>query len=99
MSALRRLSLPPEAARVEILVDGRAVTAAAGDSVATVLLAQGRLAFARNAKTGAPSPAYCLIGLCFGCLCRIDGRPGVQACLEPVRAGMVVETALGQGAP
>jgi NADH dehydrogenase/NADH:ubiquinone oxidoreductase subunit G len=32
------------------------------------------------------------VGVCFGCLCCIDERPGTQACLEPVRDGMTVQT-------
>jgi predicted molibdopterin-dependent oxidoreductase YjgC len=31
-----------------------------------------------------------MMGVCFGCGCEIDGRPGAQACLTPAREGMVV---------
>ena len=89
-SFLRRA---PAGARVTIEVDGEPVAAVAGDSVATALLAVGRAAFAASGKTGNTVAPYCLIGMCFGCLCEIDGRRQAQACLEPVREGLVVRTA------
>ncbi len=77
---------------VSFQVDGRPVQARAGDSLATAMLAIGLQRFTRNPKTGAWTAPSCQIGVCFGCLCHVDGRPGVQACLTPVREGMVVCT-------
>jgi len=79
-------------APVTIEVDGDPVAAVAGDSVASALLAAGHTGFATSGKTGNQLAPYCLIGVCFGCLCEIDGRRQVQACLEPVRDGLVVRT-------
>ncbi|MEI4233488.1 (2Fe-2S)-binding protein [Roseovarius sp. D22-M7] len=90
MSLFRRTF--PAAASVTITVDGRAVTAHPGDTVATAMLAAGYDAIGANGKTGAPSAPFCLIGVCFGCQCSIDGAGDAQACLVPVRDGMVVET-------
>ena len=90
MSAFRRLGNDGD--RVRVSVDGEALEARAGDSVATALIAAGRLSFSINPKTGEPSAPFCLIGICFGCLCTVDGRPGVQACLAPVREGMAIDT-------
>ncbi len=81
-----------DAESVRLMVDGRPIEARAGDSVATALLAAGYSSFGRNAATGAPNAAHCLIGSCFGCLCDIDGRPQSQACLVPVAEGMTVTT-------
>lgn len=78
-----------------LIVDGKAVAARPGESVATALLAAGYRSFARNPATGARNAAHCLIGQCFGCLCTIDGRPQSQACLTPVADGMVIETTAG----
>jgi len=36
---------------------------------------------------------FCGMGVCFVCLVTVDGRPGVRACLEPVRDAMRVERA------
>ena len=75
-----------------IIVDGTPLTARVGDSVAGALLAAGHTAFGA-ARPGQPLRApYCLMGVCFGCLCRIDGRLGEQSCLWQVREGLIVET-------
>jgi predicted molibdopterin-dependent oxidoreductase YjgC len=95
MSRFRRIDAGPEApAEVTLTVDGRPLLARAGDSLAAALLAAGHVGFARNARTGRPDAPWCLIGVCFSCLCEVDGRAGEQACLTPVRAGMQVRTAL-----
>jgi predicted molibdopterin-dependent oxidoreductase YjgC len=90
MSVFRRTA--PQAGPVTLTVDGRAVTAYPGDTVATAMLAAGYTGIGANVKTGAPSAPFCLIGICFGCQCSIDGAGDAQACLVPVRDGMVVET-------
>jgi sarcosine oxidase subunit alpha len=36
------------------------------------------------------------MGVCFDCLVTIDGVGSRQACLVPVREGMLVETQLGK---
>lgn len=80
-----------------LLVDGRLVTAAPGDSVATSLLLAGVEAFRRTIKGGEPRAQYCGMGVCFECLVTIDGVANRQACLEPARDGMVIDT--GSSAP
>ena len=75
-----------------LVVDGRPVTAAPGDMVATALLLAGVGPFRRTIKSAAPRAAYCGMGACFECLVTIDGVGNRQACLEPVREGMVIET-------
>ena len=78
-----------------LTVDGESVPAYAGETVATVLLALGRLTFRHTDHGRAPRGLYCGMGVCFDCLVTIDGQPNVRACLTPVRAGMVVETTGG----
>lgn len=95
MSSFRRID--PKRTTLTLQVNGHPVSAAEGDTVATALIAAGAISFSRNAKSGAPNAPYCLIGICFGCLCSIDGRPGMQACLAPVRDGMVIVTSAGVG--
>ncbi|QOJ79416.1 FAD-dependent oxidoreductase [Infirmifilum lucidum] len=59
-----------------------------GESVLAALWASG----VRSVKRGAPLQGpYCMIGYCSGCMARVDGRPHVRTCLEPVRGGLVVE--------
>lgn len=79
-------------ARVTIRVDGEPVDARAGESVALALLAAGRLRTGRRPSDGSAAGPHCLMGVCFRCQCRIDGRPGELACLTPVREGLEVET-------
>jgi len=85
------------AAVVTITVDGAAVDAREGDTVAAALLAAGIDAFRTTPLGHAPRGPYCLMGACFECLVDIDGQPGRQACMTRVAPGMRVE--LPHGAP
>ena len=86
----------PEAApTLAIRVDGVAVPARVGESVAAAMLAAGLLRFRDAPAGGAPRGPYCMMGACFDCLVTIDGVGNRQACLETVREGMAVETQSG----
>jgi sarcosine oxidase subunit alpha len=41
-------------------------------------------------RTGEPRGAFCFMGACQECLVHVDGMPR-QACMTPVRHGMVIE--------
>ncbi len=77
---------------VAVVVDGQAVEAYPGETVATVLLALGRQTFRHTDRLHSPRGLFCGMGVCFDCLVTIDGQPNVRACMTPVQAGMVVET-------
>lgn len=79
------------AATVRIRVDGRALDVRAEGSLAAALLNAGVAAF-RTSRTGEPRGPVCGMGTCFECRVRIDGIAHVRSCLEPIRAGMEVET-------
>ncbi|MEA2800454.1 MAG: hypothetical protein QOE49_549 [Rhodospirillaceae bacterium] len=83
-------------APVAITVDGKAIGARAGDTVAAALLAAGIDHCRSTPVTGAPRAPYCLMGVCFDCLVTIDGVGSRQGCLVLVREGMAVETLLGK---
>ena len=83
-------------APVAITVDGKAISARTGDTVAAALLAAGIDHCRTTPVTGAPRAPYCLMGVCFDCLVTIDGVGSRQACLVPVRDGMAIETQLGK---
>ena len=51
-----------------------------------------------RAVTSAPRAPYCMMGVCFECLVEIDGKPSRQACLTPVRDGMVIKRQQGASA-
>ncbi len=88
-------TLLPEVARgkpVPVTVNGSAVEAFEGETVATVLYAAGLVALRRSARSSEPRGVYCGMGVCFECLVTIDGAHAVRACLTPVKAGMAIET-------
>ena len=83
-------------APVSLTLDGHAVTAYAGESVAAVLLAEGFLA-TRTTPGGSPRGVYCGMGVCFDCLVVVDGVPNTRACVTWVRDGMAVARQEGFG--
>ncbi len=88
---LRRAGLEPSGPWIEIDVDGKAVRALAGESLAATLTAAGHLDLRRHAS-GATRGVYCGMGVCFDCRVSIDGRPGERACLATVKPGLRVRT-------
>ncbi len=87
-----RLPLQPgleRGAAVTLTLDGRPVTAYEGESVATLLYAEGHLA-TRFTRNGEPRGVYCGMGVCFDCLVVVDGIPNTRACVTWVREGMAV---------
>jgi predicted molibdopterin-dependent oxidoreductase YjgC len=74
---------------VTVSLDGRAVTAHEGETVATVLLAEGHIA-TRTTAGGEPRGVFCGMGVCFDCLVVVDGIPNTRACMTPAREGMEV---------
>jgi D-hydroxyproline dehydrogenase subunit gamma len=75
---------------VEFMVDGRPVRGFEGECVAAALYAAGIRLLRRSPKAGGERGFFCLMGVCQECVVRIDGRV-VTSCMEPVRAGLVVE--------
>ena len=74
---------------VSLTLDGRPVTAYEGESVATLLLAEGHVAM-RTTQGGAARGVYCGMGVCFDCLVVVDGVPNTRACVTWVCEGMAV---------
>ena len=88
----RRLELGPGLARgprLTLTLDGAPVTAYEGETVATVLLAEGRIA-TRTTPGGEPRGVFCGMGVCFDCLVVVDGIPNTRACMTKAREGMDV---------
>ncbi|MDP1751743.1 MAG: (2Fe-2S)-binding protein [Reyranella sp.] len=81
---------------VAITVDGKPISARAGDTVAAALIAAGIDHCRTTPVSGAPRAPYCLMGVCFECLVTVDGVGSRQGCLMPVRDGMTVETQTGK---
>jgi hypothetical protein len=91
---IRGVSRPPP---VSILVNGVAVSAYEGESLATALMASGTLVMSRDVS-GRLRSAFCNMGICFDCLVTVEevAAPGittvrrVRACLAEVRSGLIV---------
>jgi predicted molibdopterin-dependent oxidoreductase YjgC len=81
--------------QVTFTFDGIPINASAGDSVAAALLAAGIRSCRTTPVSGVPRGPYCMMGVCFECLVRIDGVGNRQGCLVPVQEGMRVETQKG----
>jgi predicted molibdopterin-dependent oxidoreductase YjgC len=88
----------PDASRtsVRIEIEGEIYEARAGDTVAAALLAAGRTHCRTTPVSGAPRAPYCMMGVCFECLVRVDGVANRQACMLIVREGMRIELQRGK---
>lgn len=87
-----RLPDPRFATDCTVSVDGRAVPARKGESIASALVASGRPLLSRSAKYHRPRGPFCLSGSCGSCLVRVDGEPNQRACRTPCQDGLRVET-------
>lgn len=81
----------PRRLDVTFVVDGRSVRAAAGETVAAAMLAEGERCFARRGGGEQRAP-LCNMGTCFECAITVDGVPMTRTCLTTVRDGMNVRT-------
>ncbi|MGP8436357.1 (2Fe-2S)-binding protein [Paraburkholderia fungorum] len=98
ISPLFRSDSTPSSRSVTLRFDDRPITAPAGVSIAAALLLNGAGPFRATPVTSAPRAPYCMMGVCFDCLVEVDGIPNRQACLTPIREGMVVRRQQGASA-
>lgn len=71
-------------------MDGVAIPAIEGESIAAAVIASGRLDFRRD-KEGAARGYLCGMGTCFECEVVVDGVPA-RACMTKARDGMRVQS-------
>jgi len=76
---------------VELIVNGSAMRALRGSTVASALLGSGETTF-RSSPTGETRAPLCGMGVCFECRVTIDGVPHQRACMTLVRDRMNVVT-------
>lgn len=77
---------------VNITVDGKALEAYEGETVAAAMLAAGIYTFRLTRKKAEPRSVYCGMGVCYECLVTVDGVHGIRACVTQVADGMRIET-------
>lgn len=76
---------------VQMKVNGKAITVAAGTVVAAAVAQAGVSAF-RNSVEHTPRGPLCGMGVCFECTVTIDGRARQRSCLTLCKNGMEVWT-------
>ncbi len=72
---------PPD---TKIEFDGEVYPARAGESLAVALWANGQRILSRSSKYHRARGAYCGLGECSNCLCRVDGAPSQRLCQQYV---------------
>jgi len=78
-----RMPLPEgvsRGAQFSVVVNDEKVSAFEGESVATVLMANG-YPIMRTTQKGEPRGVFCGMGVCFECLVIIDDVPNSRACM------------------
>ncbi len=86
-----RVSTDTPEKTVTIHVEGRPMQVPAGITVAAAILNKDAEHFCHSAADHDKRSPHCLMGVCFECLCEIDGIPNRQACLEQVVDGMQIK--------
>lgn len=81
---------------VEVILDGQPTSVPAEMNLAAALLAIGQIVSKISPTSKKPCSPHCLMGICFECLMEIDGVQR-QACMTPVRNGMVINRYLEDG--
>ena len=76
---------------IEFLLDGRAVKAYDGESIAVALIAAGIRAIGARPGAGGSRGVLCTVGHCQECLVSVDGR-AIEACRCLVSQGLDVKT-------
>jgi sarcosine oxidase, subunit alpha len=76
---------------ITFTLDGKAIDAFEGDSIASALFAGGRRVFSRSFKYHRRRGLLCCTGRCPNCLMTVDGVPNVRVCMEPARADARVQ--------
>jgi sarcosine oxidase subunit alpha len=86
-----RISSVLRGAKINIHVNGKAVTAYEGETVHATLLVAGYRVLRKTPKTHQPRGIFCGMGVCHDCLVTINGAPNQRACMTPVEDRMEIE--------
>jgi len=76
--------------QIELSVNGRRVTVAAGSSVAVAMMTAG--ASCRTSVSGEPRGPLCGMGICYECRAEIDGVAHRRSCQIACMAGTEIKT-------
>ena len=78
-------------ATVSITIEGKPYEVPADISVAAAVLLSGFRKVRNTPVTQSPRLPFCMMGVCFDCLMKIDNLPNQQACQIMVEKGMSIE--------
>lgn len=77
--------------RITLTLNGTAVEAAPGQSVAAVMTGNGITAWRQTRRRAKPRGLFCGIGVCYDCLVTINGVTNQRACMVEATDGTSVE--------
>jgi len=83
--------------KVQFTFDGHTLEGFEGEPVAVALRSNGVLVHRYTTKRNEPRGVFCAIGRCTDCIMVVDDVPNVRTCVEPLKAGMVIQTQFGKG--
>lgn len=83
--------------KITFYLDGEAIEAMEGDTIASALLANGRKVCRYTRKNNEPRGIFCSIGRCNDCLVTVNGIPNICSCVTPVKDGMNIKIQKGNG--
>jgi hypothetical protein len=72
--------------RIQFTFDGKPMEGFEGEPIAIALRSNGQMIHRYSARRNEPRGVFCA-----------NGRPNIRTCVEPLKAGMVVETQKGKG--
>ena len=94
MTALLKRLTETGRAPVTFVLDGKAVTALAGDTVLTAVLTQG-VQLRCSEFSGQPRAGFCMMGACQDCWIRTEAGERLRACGTFIKDGMRLSTGAG----
>lgn len=83
---------PGPSTALTITIDGERLAGIAGQTIAGVALANGRLEWRRTSARQRPRGLFCGIGVCFDCIVTVNGSRDIRACQRRAVDGDVVST-------
>jgi hypothetical protein len=83
--------------RIQFIFDGQPMEGFEGEPIAIALRSNDVMIHRYTARRNEPRGMFCAIGRCTDCIMVVNGRPNIRTCVEPLKAGMVVETQKGHG--
>ncbi|VBB06197.1 Hypothetical protein LUCI_1413 [Lucifera butyrica] len=83
--------------KVRFLFNDQELEGVPGEPIIAALHDAGIKVLRHSHRLGRPRGLFCAIGNCSSCLMTVDGVPNVRICVEPLRAGMKIQTQEGKG--